>query len=405
MENVAPSQTRPPLNSSQPVGLPPRYLFLSIGLNVALLIFLAVAFRQHVATLSIDSSDKKPEPNRVSSKLHPAQPWRQLESTDLAVYAANLRAVGCPPKTVRDILLPMLQDKFARPKTPVAELTNFWACFSQRQAVAAALAKQNADLREQKDKAVADLLDYSWTTEGIKQAYSGDAAYALGFLDYDRAEKLLCIADRFQTQFAQKSHRVDRSAIYEAWRREVGEILSASEFEEFELRGLLMIFQRHNPTLCNAGLTGSELRQLMTFRRELCQPLPSVLLAGGEELVHEPTWSGEQQFNAKARSLLGESRFLDYLKNCDVSIDRTVAALDNQQLPRSLALQLFDLRQNAIARAQQIRDLNIHRSEKRVQLGALRQNAFETVLTLCNGAAESPLMRANEKWLQEIKTP
>jgi hypothetical protein len=129
------------------------------------------------------------------------------------------------------------------------------------------------------------------------------------------------------------------------------------------------------------------------------------LLADGDELVQEPDPSGEQQFVAKVRAILGDSRFLDYLKNSDVSIDRTLAGLEKLQLPRTTALQIFDLRHDSIARAQHIRDLPIHRAEKRTQLVALRQSAFEQLLALSNGDADSALIRANEMWLQEIKAP
>jgi hypothetical protein len=121
--------------------------------------------------------------------------------------------------------------------------------------------------------------------------------------------------------------------------------------------------------------------------------------------VQEPDAAGEQQFLSKARSLLGDSRFLDYLKNTDVSIARTISGLEKLQLPRTAALQLFDLRQESIAHAEQIRDLPIHRAEKRTQLVALRQSAFEQLLALSNGDADSVVIRANEKWLQEIKSP
>ena len=144
-----------------------------------------------------------------------------------------------------------------------------------------------------------------------------------------------------------------------------------------------MIYQRRNPNLCKAGLSGSELRQLMVFRRELCNPLPSALLAGrrrasrGARLRHANINSMR-----KLRSLLGDNRFLDYLKSCDAGIEKTLVTLEKEHLPQSLALQLFDLRQEAIARAQEIRQLPVRRAEKRAQLAALRQNALEQLASL-----------------------
>lgn len=412
MEKVAPSRTRTPQNSETPKPGNRALLFLSLAANLALVVFLAVVWltpRELVANNpALDHVVAAPESRSEHVHNRERRAWDALESRDLAIYAANLRATGCPEKTVRDILLPLVEEKFARIELPDAEPTNFWSTFSQRQAAANARAEKEHAVRRERDQTVKELLGFAWDSTELNRVYTGDAAGSVGFLDYDRAEKFLCIADRFTRQFedVSNSHRLGRrNNIYQAWRVEAGEVLSAADFEETELRGLLLIFQRHNATVCHAGLSGAELRQLMLARRELCNPLPSALLAGGDEVVQEPDWAGEAQFLSKARALLGDNRFLNYLKNSDVSMERTLLGLEQLQLPRMTALQLFDLRQQSIARAQQIRELPIHRAEKRGQLAALRQSALDQLLALANGDEESVLVRANGKWLQEIKAP
>jgi hypothetical protein len=411
MENAAPSRTRAPLNSVKPTRGNRALLFLSLIANLILVLFLAFMWRspEGVATTPLPDNTPQATAMRAETKrVARSSPWAQLESNDLAVYAANLRATGCPEKTVRDILLPLIEANFEKIELPDAQPTNFWASFSQRQAAATARAEQEKVVRRERDRTVKELLRFAWASDELNHVYAGEAAGSIGFLDYDRAEKFLCIADRFNRQFedANNARRFSRrAAIYQAWRAEAGEVLSAADFEETELRGLLLIFQRRNATVGHAGLSGSELRQLMIARRDLCNPLPSALLAGGDEVVQEPDWAGEQQFLSKARSLLGESRFLDYLKNSDVSIGRTLVGLEQLQLPPTTALQIFDLRQQSIARSHQIRDQPIHRAEKRTQLAALRQSAFEQLLALSNGDSESQVIRANERWLQEIKSP
>jgi hypothetical protein len=383
-------------------------LFVSLSLNLTLVLFLALTFEKPAAVPAIQSPDNTSQASERISRTKAkrfAAPWSQLESTDLAVYAANLRAAGCPPKTVRDILLPLVEEKFA---PPVYEPTNIWASFSQRQAAAAARAGQESALEKEKDKTLQELFGFAWISEGLKQAYAGEAAGSVGFLEYEHAEKFLCLADRFKKQFsrADGSHRTDRrSAIYQTWRQELGEVLSPAEFEEIDLREILTIWQPRNPNLFKVGLSGSELRQLMAFRRELCNPLPTTSFAKGDELLQEPDWTGEQQFNAKARLLLGDSRFIDYLKSGDASMGRTLATLKKEHLPRSLALQLFDFRQEAMARAQEIRELPLRRTEKRTHLAALRQNAIEQIAALSNAATDSPLVEINRDWLQEIANP
>jgi hypothetical protein len=124
-----------------------------------------------------------------------------------------------------------------------------------------------------------------------------------------------------------------------------------------------------------------------------------------DELLQEPDCADEQQFNTKARGLLGDDRFIDYLKSCDASMERTLATLEKEYLPRNLALQLFDLRQEVMNRAREIRQLPVRRAEKRTRLAALRQNALEELATLPNAVTESPVLEINRDWLQEIANP
>ena len=419
MQNAEPSCQSKPVPSAKRRRGRGLFLFLSLSLNIGLIVFFALRFHQLrsnrfattaslESTASVNENSLGADAKRVALRSGTASRWKQLESPDLAVYAANLRAADCPPKTIRDILLPLLEEKFEHSQSSLSDTTTFWASFSQRRAAAIALAEQESALDRQKEEEFKEILGFAWTAEGLHRAHSVEAAGEFGFLDYESAEKLLCIEDRFRKQFSRvdQSHRSDRRALtYEAWRQEAGAVLSPSELEEAELREVLMICERSNPNLVNVGLTGPELRQLMAFRRDRCNPLPSAFLAPSEIQLQELDWADEQQFNVKARSFLGDTRFLAYLKTADSSVERTIVSLEKEALPSSLALQMFDLRQDAMARAQQIREMPIRRAEKRAQLAALRKSALDELATLPNAEAESPLLEANRDWLQEIAKP
>ncbi len=417
MESVEPSRPRPGLNSTKSARGSRPFLVVSLSLNLGLLLFFLLVFlkpaSQPASAVALhDITTQASGRTLINAKrgtLRAARSaWEQLESTDLEVYAANLRAAGCPPKTMRDILLPMVEEKFEGAESRVSGPTNFWASFSQRQAAATARTEQENVLGHEKDKTLEELLGFAWTSEGLEHVYAGEAAGSIGFLDYERAEKFVCISDRAQKQFskANLSHRIDRrSAIYQEWRQDVGAVLSPSELEETELREILIICQRRNANFSKAGLSGSELRQLMAFTRESCNPLPSALFAEGDEPLQGPDWDGEQRLNAKVRLLLGDSRFVDYLKSCDASLGRMLTSLERKRFPRSLALTLFAIRQDAMARAQEIRQLPLRRAEKRTHLAALRQRALEQLGALSKGGTNNLLLEINQDWLQEIGNP
>ena len=55
-------------------------------------------------------------------------PWSDLESDDYHEYAANLRRIGCPEKTVRDILVADINDTFAAQRRAIQDRSGdaFW---------------------------------------------------------------------------------------------------------------------------------------------------------------------------------------------------------------------------------------------------------------------------------------
>ena len=54
--------------------------------------------------------------------------WRQVESGDYLQYIANLRAIGCPEKTIKDIIVADVNDLFASRMAAVTQTnqSQYW---------------------------------------------------------------------------------------------------------------------------------------------------------------------------------------------------------------------------------------------------------------------------------------
>lgn len=60
--------------------------------------------------------------------------WRQVESEDYRQYIANLRSIGCPEKTIRDIILADVKELFASRRSQLLATnapTEFWRANNQ----------------------------------------------------------------------------------------------------------------------------------------------------------------------------------------------------------------------------------------------------------------------------------
>lgn len=60
--------------------------------------------------------------------------WIQIESSDYRQYAANLRAIGCPEQTLREIILADIQDLYAAKRAEMCQGSDDASPWSRREA-------------------------------------------------------------------------------------------------------------------------------------------------------------------------------------------------------------------------------------------------------------------------------
>src|SRR5438128_1210196 len=90
-----------------------KLLFISLLLNVALL---AVVWSRNLRQAPMPrvpraqigqpakNTFRRSERHRATPAL-PKTPWEAIEDADLSRFMANMRAIGCPEQTIRDILM------------------------------------------------------------------------------------------------------------------------------------------------------------------------------------------------------------------------------------------------------------------------------------------------------------
>jgi LysM repeat protein len=90
----------------------------SIGVNLALAAALVVTTRHFYLTrLQYLSSPETQSPGPSAPKLLVRRQffsWRDVESTDYPTYIANLRDIGCPEQTIRDIIIADINAMYSR---------------------------------------------------------------------------------------------------------------------------------------------------------------------------------------------------------------------------------------------------------------------------------------------------
>ena len=97
-------------------------LRLSVSLNCCLAVLLIFSALKGRAPLAAPEANPGPSPQPAATTAA-AEPkpfhWSQLESSDYRAYIANLRGIGCPEPTLRDIITADVGSLFASKRRPL----------------------------------------------------------------------------------------------------------------------------------------------------------------------------------------------------------------------------------------------------------------------------------------------
>src|SRR5262245_49387488 len=94
--------------------------------------------------------------------------WRELESTDYPTYVANLREIGCPEQTIRDIIIADINGLYARRRASelVTSEQQWWRSEPDPEVVTAAAEKSKA-LEDERRTLLTRLLGTNWEAGDI----------------------------------------------------------------------------------------------------------------------------------------------------------------------------------------------------------------------------------------------
>src|SRR5438045_4083586 len=92
-------------------------LILSLAANAVLALGLLHFARSASSSSNTTMAEETNPIIRTNVELrHQFLSWSHVESPDYAVYIANLRSIGCPEQTIRDIIIADVNALYARRK-------------------------------------------------------------------------------------------------------------------------------------------------------------------------------------------------------------------------------------------------------------------------------------------------
>lgn len=185
----------------------------------------------------------------------PTFDWRQVESEDYRTYVKNLRAIGCPEQTIRDIVSADVRQAFAAQRAEVmAERFRdfkYWKADAGEAAARTALESRQREVDETMRAAVRELLGADGAALPTHAEWQQAAwSQQLGFLPPDKREQTQALLGQYaevdrQIQNLSGGQRTpenpeERLRVLEAYeRKKIGlqALLTPDEYELVELTG------------------------------------------------------------------------------------------------------------------------------------------------------------------------
>ncbi len=397
----------------------------------------------------------KPEPALVPAPATPSPAptttirWSEIASTNFFAYRDNLRAIGCPEKTVRDIVESEIAAHFARLRRPILDAiqVRFWDAVAKDgknvlEDANDAFDKLNTERRELLAKLLGNAPENTAETltvlrEGWQRRYA--------WLPADKQAALIQLEERhwrevrdLQQQIAQRKNRAwtaedhtRRQQMVDAYQRtrkeRLGEFAGEDELRHSNVAnwaGNLIGFQ---PTeaewraVAQAQLdaqkassqSGTQMDLGMMMRYGMLpvgasvQADGTVVLADGTRFKFSPgtTPSSAQpvELQSQINTILGADRYAEYQRAQDVDYEQTLRVTRRLGVADDTATQAWEIQRAASAAAQQLRaNTGLDDASRQAALGEVAREADRSLRTALGEAGFTTYREYAGGWMKVL---
>ncbi|HOW67366.1 MAG TPA: hypothetical protein P5055_05455 [Candidatus Paceibacterota bacterium] len=260
-------------------------LVISLACNVALIGVLVYAYilLQRPPPVPLSIGKGKSSGNRGRSGvvvLRQPFAWNEIESEDYPVYIENLRDIGCPESTIRDIILAEVNQLYARKRaTEVITPDQQWWRSEPDPKVAKAAQSKFEALELERRSLLDSLLGEGWQKADLLEANTRSLVQLNGpILGQLSAETRLAVQEvvihaeqRIQAYFEEQQKAAkpvsaaEFARLRQQTRDELARLLTPEQLEEYLLRNSATAVQMRRE-FQGLDLTPDEFRQLYRMR-------------------------------------------------------------------------------------------------------------------------------------------
>ena len=350
--------------------------------------------------------------------------WSQIESNDYKEYIQNLRDIGCPEETIRDLVKQDLDKDYDQRKADILSKSparkEFWKSGNPSSIgkPGASASSQMAQLDREKNEVLGDLFGSqgmaainrpSPLARARSQAKSG---YAMDFIPEETKAELNTLEREFGSELLKKMAQgaTDAQDMAEIRRMRtdrddrIATMLTPDQKIEYDLR--------KSPTAANMRLqmdgfdpSEDEFRDIFGARKSFDDEhgvVPGASISAGDMEVRQ---FAEQEMNDQIRTSLGDDRYQDYLRQTDYDYKSIAKITERQGLGENISAQVYDMKGGAEELAREIRmNTGLPIEERQMQLGQIRTVTSRSIESLIGGQGAVALQgqAGGRNWLNNL---
>lgn len=399
-----------------------RFLILSASLNVLLL---ALVFRSDT-TLPAEVELKQRSIARETSPIAIARStassaevitnifvreitWEQVESPDYGEYISNLRAIGCPEETIRDIILADVNKLYDEKKKEVRGGLPRFEYWKAGNPMAAFMGdpqslQQVRALEEEKAGVLRALgIEPDPMQQLIAAAGGNPMDIAFEFLPHAKRTEVMKVMTEFQARMMERSQDglFDGQDMMKAQRemeQVIRQMLTPEEFLDYQLRFSVTANLMRSQL---AGFEPSEEEFLTIFHLRDAfdqEHSPFVDETGTEEQLRQRQ-QAHATLDQQIRDTLGSDRFAEYQRAQDPQYQQLRRIAQRAELPEAVANDVYHMRGAAETQADSVRqDATLSGDQRNAALLAIRRETEQTMRQTLGDDAWQQYNRPNNVW-------
>ncbi len=348
--------------------------------------------------------------------------WRMVESADYRQYITNLRAIGCPDETIRDLITAdvtkLYEARFKALRPGGTNKFEYWkpgmAMFKEM-ADETQVEKRQALSREKRALLTELLGSAPEEKPDLMAMFGGGNPFErmLDFLPSGKQTQAMEIEQKFAAKlmksmdgggFGDADGMKNMLKVQKEKEAELAKLLTPAELEDYNLRmsqtANMMRFQ-----LTSFAPSEQEYRDVFKVKKRFDDEYGFAGVPPTDKAEREKYDAAKKELETQLKQTLGETRYADYERAQDYVYQGLFRFTEKQQLSRDAANKVFDMKKVAEEQAKKIRNDSALSSEQRqAALAGIRTETETAVTGVLGPQGYEAFKKASQasNWLKQL---